>query len=149
MADYVPNTDADFNTWQDNLYKYASDHLAELRLTAADLAPITAARSGWTTTFADHISDKRRLRSRARLKALLAKTMRRSCVRSYKAFRPSPIWTTSIAPVCRSTFAAPAALQPVCPVQAPWRRSIRVTGCGIRLTSMTNIHLRGEPSPRV
>lgn len=56
MADYVPNTDADFDTWQDNLYKYASDHLAELGLTTADLAPITAARSGWTTTLADHIS---------------------------------------------------------------------------------------------
>lgn len=56
MADYIPNTDADFNTWQDNLYKYASDNLAALGLTAADLTPITASRSTWMTTYSDHVA---------------------------------------------------------------------------------------------
>jgi hypothetical protein len=56
MADYIPNPDAEFNTWQDNLYKYASANLADLGLTAADLTPITTARSAWATTYSDHIA---------------------------------------------------------------------------------------------
>jgi hypothetical protein len=49
MPDYIPNSDADFNTWQENFYAYAAANLAALGLTAADLAPITAAQSAWAT----------------------------------------------------------------------------------------------------
>ena len=56
MADYIPTTDADFNTWQDNLLKYAGANLAALGLTAADLTPITAAQSAWTAAYSNHVA---------------------------------------------------------------------------------------------
>ncbi len=56
MADYIPNTDADFNTWQANFCNYLSANLAALGLTAADLAAITAAKASWETAYADDVA---------------------------------------------------------------------------------------------
>lgn len=56
MPDYIPNSDADFNTWQANFQKYAASNLAALGLTAADLAPITTAQSTWATAYSAHIA---------------------------------------------------------------------------------------------
>lgn len=56
MADYIPTSDADFNTWQDNLHKYAAANLAALGLTAADLTPLTSAQSAWATAYSNHIT---------------------------------------------------------------------------------------------
>ena len=54
MADYMPSPDGDFDTWQNNFYTYANAHLADLGLVAADLTPITAARTAWTNGLAAH-----------------------------------------------------------------------------------------------
>lgn len=51
MADYIPGPDASFQAWQSNFVTYANANLAALGLTAADMAPITSAQSGWATAF--------------------------------------------------------------------------------------------------
>jgi hypothetical protein len=56
MADYIPTTDADFNTWQDNFVTYVNSNLAALGLTAADLTPVTAAQSQWQTAYAANVA---------------------------------------------------------------------------------------------
>jgi hypothetical protein len=55
MADYIPRSDADFNTWQANFLNYVGSNLAPLGLTAADLTPLTTAQTGWTTDYSVHI----------------------------------------------------------------------------------------------
>lgn len=54
MADFIPPSDADFNTWQVNFVTYASANLAALGLTAPDLAPITAGQTAWASAYAAH-----------------------------------------------------------------------------------------------
>ena len=52
MADYIPSPDGDFDTWQNNFYTYANAHLVDLGLVAADLTPLTTARTAWTNGLA-------------------------------------------------------------------------------------------------
>lgn len=54
MADYIPGPDANFQAWQANFVTYANANLAALGLTAADMAPITAAQGTWATAFPAH-----------------------------------------------------------------------------------------------
>ena len=56
MADYIPGPDASFQAWQSNFVTYANANLAALGLTAADMAPITSAQSGWATAFPAHVA---------------------------------------------------------------------------------------------
>jgi hypothetical protein len=56
MADYMPGPDASFQAWQSNFVTYANANLAALGLTAADMATITSAQSGWATTFPAHVA---------------------------------------------------------------------------------------------
>ncbi|MBL8880099.1 MAG: hypothetical protein JNG88_13355 [Phycisphaerales bacterium] len=56
MADYIPGPDANFQAWQSNFVTYANANLAALGLTAADMAPITSAQSGWATAFPAHVA---------------------------------------------------------------------------------------------
>ena len=56
MADFIPRSDAEFNTWLQNFTHYASSRLAELGLVAADLTPITAAQTDWDTAYSDHVA---------------------------------------------------------------------------------------------
>lgn len=56
MADYIPGPDASFQAWQANFVTYANANLAALGLTAPDMAPITAAQTGWTTAFPAHVA---------------------------------------------------------------------------------------------
>lgn len=56
MADYIPGPDANFQAWQSNFVTYANANLAALGLTAADMAPITAAQTTWTTAYPAHIA---------------------------------------------------------------------------------------------
>lgn len=55
MPDYIPRPDAEFNTWQDNFVTYLNHNLAALGLTAAELAPVTAAQSQWHTAYHDEV----------------------------------------------------------------------------------------------
>ena len=65
MADFIPPSDADFNTWQVNFVTYASANLAELGLTAPDLAPITSGQTAWASAYAAHSSRAATARERA------------------------------------------------------------------------------------
>lgn len=56
MADYIPGPDASFQAWQSNFVTYANANLAALGLTAADMAPVTAAQTTWATAFPAHIA---------------------------------------------------------------------------------------------
>jgi hypothetical protein len=56
MADYIPGPDASFQAWQSNFVTYANANLVALGLVAADMAPITAAQTGWTTAFPAHVA---------------------------------------------------------------------------------------------
>lgn len=56
MADYIPPPDAAFDTWQENFVTYANANLAALGLVAGDMAPVTAAQTGWKTAYPAHIA---------------------------------------------------------------------------------------------
>ena len=56
MADYIPGPDASYQAWQSNFVTYANANLAALGLVAADMAPITAAQTTWTTAFPAHVA---------------------------------------------------------------------------------------------
>lgn len=56
MADYIPGSDAEFNSWQDNFVTYANANLAALGLTAPDLVPVTDAQAIWTAAYPAHIT---------------------------------------------------------------------------------------------
>lgn len=54
MADYIPASDAAFQTWVDNFVTYANVHVADLGLTSADMTPVTNAAMDFSTKFATH-----------------------------------------------------------------------------------------------
>ena len=54
MADCIPGPDANFQAWQSNFVVYANANLVALGLTAPDMAPVTAAQTGWATAFPAH-----------------------------------------------------------------------------------------------
>jgi len=56
MADYIPGPDANFQAWQSNFVIYANANLVALELTAPDMAPVTAAQTGWATAFPAHVA---------------------------------------------------------------------------------------------
>jgi hypothetical protein len=56
MADYIPRPDAEFNTWQDNLINTLNANPADFNLTAADVAPLITAQTGWTSAYSGHIA---------------------------------------------------------------------------------------------
>ena len=56
MPDYIPASDAEFNTWQANFVTYANANLAALGLVAADLTPIVTAQPVWTTGLTAHVA---------------------------------------------------------------------------------------------
>lgn len=56
MADYIPGPDANFQAWQSNFVTYANANLAALGLVAADMTPVTATQTGWTTAFPAHVA---------------------------------------------------------------------------------------------
>lgn len=56
MADYLPQNDAEFDSWQQNFATYAAGKQSELGLVAADLTPLTAAQTAWAGAYAAHVS---------------------------------------------------------------------------------------------
>jgi hypothetical protein len=47
MADYIPDTDADFELWRSSFDKYLKDNLASLGLTAGNIAPLNTLQTAW------------------------------------------------------------------------------------------------------
>jgi len=51
MPDYIPTADADFDNWLGLFAAYVTANTAALGLTPNDIAPLTAAATGWTAAF--------------------------------------------------------------------------------------------------
>ena len=51
MPDYIPTSDADFDNWLDLFAAYVTANTAALGLTPNDIAPLTAAATGWDAAF--------------------------------------------------------------------------------------------------
>lgn len=56
MSDYIPTTDADFNTWQANLLDYLNANLTAFGLEHADIAPLETAQTEWVTTYSAQVA---------------------------------------------------------------------------------------------
>ncbi|HEY0376982.1 MAG TPA: hypothetical protein VGC87_08500 [Pyrinomonadaceae bacterium] len=56
MADYIPGSDADFNSWQANFLTYINTNLTALGLTATDLLPLNTSQSDWTNNYSAHMA---------------------------------------------------------------------------------------------
>lgn len=75
MADYIPASDAEFDTWIHNLLHYASGHLAALGLVAGDLTAITAAMTDWDTSYPDHVAAQSAAQGASQTKNTSRKTL--------------------------------------------------------------------------
>lgn len=51
MADFIPATDGDFDTYTDNFNTYVNANLADFGLVAGDVAALNTAQTGWDTAF--------------------------------------------------------------------------------------------------
>ncbi len=55
MADYIPQSDGNFDAWQINFIAYASENAAALGLDPlVDIPPLTDAQTVWTADFPAH-----------------------------------------------------------------------------------------------
>ncbi|MBN2211689.1 MAG: hypothetical protein JW709_09875 [Sedimentisphaerales bacterium] len=54
MADYLPRSDNDFQSWVTNFVIYAGNHLAELGIDVVDLDPVANAYVDFTSKLADY-----------------------------------------------------------------------------------------------
>lgn len=59
MADYIPRSDSDFNTWQTNFLSYVGANQSSLGLTAADLASLTSEQTDWANKYSAYVSAQR------------------------------------------------------------------------------------------
>jgi hypothetical protein len=69
MPDYIPSSDGDFLTWEQNFLTYAAAHLEELGLLAADLGPVATAATTWETSRTDAETKQTALSAAVSLKA--------------------------------------------------------------------------------
>lgn len=51
MADFLPKSDADFETWRASFDKFLKENLAALGLTAAETAALNALQTAWQSAF--------------------------------------------------------------------------------------------------
>lgn len=51
MPDFIPNSDAEFDTWFSNFMFMLDKKTAALGLTASEIAPLTAEHTGWNTDY--------------------------------------------------------------------------------------------------
>jgi hypothetical protein len=56
MADYVPQSDAEFHAWVQNFIAYAQAHLVARDLVAADLGLIQSAQTAWSEALTAQVS---------------------------------------------------------------------------------------------
>ena len=54
MADYIPSSDSEFTTWQENFLSYVNANLNTLGLKDTDVAPLNESQSAWTTAYSNH-----------------------------------------------------------------------------------------------
>lgn len=56
MADFLPDSDADFTAWMQNFINYASANLDALDLTADNLRPIQNAETAWEAAYTANVA---------------------------------------------------------------------------------------------
>ena len=84
MADYIPSSDSEFTTWQENFLSYVNVNLAALGLKDTDVASLNASQSTWKTDYSNHTQAQATAESARQTKAASRKsyeTLVRSLVR--------------------------------------------------------------------
>jgi len=56
MSDYLPRTDAEFDTWISNFQTYVAAHAVELGLTPAQAVEVLQAKTMWGLSYSNHIA---------------------------------------------------------------------------------------------
>jgi len=56
MPDYIPQRDAEYNTWITNFQFYVAAHAAELGLTPAQALEVLNAKTIWALSYSAHIA---------------------------------------------------------------------------------------------
>jgi hypothetical protein len=56
MSDYLPRTDAEFDTWISNFQAYVAAHAVELGLTPAQALEVLNAKTMWGLSYSNHIA---------------------------------------------------------------------------------------------
>lgn len=56
MPDYIPGSDAEYDTWINNFVNYATDNSAALGLVAGDVTLLSNAQAAWTTAYNAHVA---------------------------------------------------------------------------------------------
>jgi hypothetical protein len=56
MSDYLPRTDAEFDTWISNFQTYVAAHAVELGLTPAQALEVLNAKTMWGLSYTNHIA---------------------------------------------------------------------------------------------
>lgn len=54
MPDYIPRTDAEFTSWQENFLSYVNANLAALGLKEGDVVSLKDSQGAWTTAYSNH-----------------------------------------------------------------------------------------------
>lgn len=68
MADYIPQGDSEFNTWQNAFVTYANANLIGLGLVAGDMTPVTTAQTAWNAAYTAHIAAQNAAQNAAQAK---------------------------------------------------------------------------------
>lgn len=68
MADYLPQSDAQFDVWQANFVIYAAANTAGLGLVAGDITPVSNAQAVWAATYTDHLAKQNAAQAARNLK---------------------------------------------------------------------------------
>jgi len=63
MPDYIPQGDAEFDTWFANYQAYLAAHVAELGLTPAQALAVLGAKTMWGLSYSNHITSQAAARS--------------------------------------------------------------------------------------
>jgi len=65
MPDYIPRSDGDFNTWQDNFVAYAVANTAPLGLLPGEIIDLQSAQAVWGTAFTNNVTAQNAARGAA------------------------------------------------------------------------------------
>lgn len=148
MADYIPDSDAEFNTWLQNFTHYASGRLAELGLVAADLAPLTAAQSDWDTAYSDSVATQAAAQGASQTKNTVRATAEAVVRPLVKRIQSQPVVSDAHRAGLAISYPVPNARPPGCPSLGQSGLSTPVNGCATRSTSAMRARRGGEASPK-
>ncbi|MBI9015961.1 MAG: hypothetical protein JEZ07_01745 [Phycisphaerae bacterium] len=91
MSDYIPRGDAEFQLWLQNFTAYANEHLADLGLETADIAPIINDLAAFANAMDTHIAARQAAQA-ARQTKNAARTQAESAARALvRQLQASPV----------------------------------------------------------